>query len=184
MPNPDVSPSTIDGLIGQDEIERVPAAEIEELPNFHDIDAGLVQRGEVEPAASGRAKQKLEVQTGISTEKARSIVKKIKEAKNKLSAEKAKTEPLQIKEYESRLAALFASLGEERIVDPADSSLGRTPSEWASRLEAAYRRSEKELDLSDYANELRAVEAELRTQDGFLDGMSRTHSRLNDDNCL
>lgn len=106
--------------------------------------------------------------------------RKIREARAQLDAEKAKTEPLRVKEYEARLASLFAELGEERIVPASESALGRTPSAWEQRLESAYRRSEKELDLSDFADELRAIEAELRTQDGFLSDLGRKHQRLND----
>jgi uncharacterized protein YajQ (UPF0234 family) len=43
--------------------------------------------GKIEPAAGGRAKQTLTVQQGISTEKARDIVKKIKEHKLKVQAQ-------------------------------------------------------------------------------------------------
>jgi len=51
------------------------------------ISMKALRRGEVEPAASGRAKQKIEVQTGISTDQARSIVKAIKGAKLKVQAQ-------------------------------------------------------------------------------------------------
>ncbi len=51
------------------------------------ISLKALSRGPIEPAASGRAKQKVEIQTGISTEKARSIVKKIKDAKLKVQAQ-------------------------------------------------------------------------------------------------
>ncbi len=110
--------------------------------------------------------------------------KKIREAQEKLSREQAKTEPLQISEYEARLASVFAELGEERLVPASESALGRTPSTWEKRLDDAYRRSEKELDLGDFAEELRAIEAELRTQDGFLSNLGRKHDRLNDSNFI
>jgi uncharacterized protein YajQ (UPF0234 family) len=42
---------------------------------------------EVEPAAGGRAKQKITVQQGIQTEKAREIVKLIKDSKLKVQAQ-------------------------------------------------------------------------------------------------
>lgn len=44
-------------------------------------------RGEVEPAAGGRARQHLEIQRGVSTEKGRAIVKLIKDAKLKVQAQ-------------------------------------------------------------------------------------------------
>ncbi len=43
--------------------------------------------GTIEPAGGGRAKQTLTLQQGISTEKARDIVKKIKNAKLKVQAQ-------------------------------------------------------------------------------------------------
>lgn len=46
-----------------------------------------VVRGEIEPAAGGRARQKLEIQRGISTEKGKAIVKRIKDAKLKVQAQ-------------------------------------------------------------------------------------------------
>ena len=46
-----------------------------------------IERGPVEPSAGGRAKQKLTIQQGISTEKARLIVKAIKNAKIKVQAQ-------------------------------------------------------------------------------------------------
>ncbi len=51
------------------------------------VSVKALKRGEIEPAAGGRAKQKLEVQTGISTDRAREIVKKIKDAKLKVQAQ-------------------------------------------------------------------------------------------------
>ncbi len=44
-------------------------------------------RGEIEPAANSRAKQKLEIQQGISKEKGKAIVKSLKEAKLKVQAQ-------------------------------------------------------------------------------------------------
>jgi cyclic-di-GMP-binding protein len=46
-----------------------------------------VLRGEVEPAAGGRARQKLDIQRGISTDKGKAIVKRIKDAKLKVQAQ-------------------------------------------------------------------------------------------------
>jgi hypothetical protein len=43
--------------------------------------------GAIEPAGGGRAKQTITVQQGISTEKARDIVKRIKDAKLKVQAQ-------------------------------------------------------------------------------------------------
>lgn len=43
--------------------------------------------GEIEPAGGGRARQKITVQQGIQTEKARAIVKAIKDAKLKVQAQ-------------------------------------------------------------------------------------------------
>jgi uncharacterized protein YajQ (UPF0234 family) len=43
--------------------------------------------GDMEPAGGGRAKQTITVQQGISTDKARDIVKKIKDAKLKVQAQ-------------------------------------------------------------------------------------------------
>jgi uncharacterized protein YajQ (UPF0234 family) len=44
-------------------------------------------RGKVEPAAGGRARQRLELQQGIPTEKARELVKLIKGTKLKVQAQ-------------------------------------------------------------------------------------------------
>ncbi len=46
-----------------------------------------VLRGDIEPAANSRAKQKLEIQQGISKEKGKAIVKRLKEAKLKVQAQ-------------------------------------------------------------------------------------------------
>ena len=51
------------------------------------ISMKAIERGPVEPSAGGRAKQKLTIQQGISTEKARTIVKTIKNAKIKVQAQ-------------------------------------------------------------------------------------------------
>jgi hypothetical protein len=44
-------------------------------------------RGKVEPAAAGRVRQRIEIQQGIPTEKAREIVKLIKGTKRKVQAQ-------------------------------------------------------------------------------------------------
>ncbi len=46
-----------------------------------------LDRGKVEPAAGGRVRQRIELQQGIPTEKAREIVKRIKETKRKVQAQ-------------------------------------------------------------------------------------------------
>jgi uncharacterized protein YajQ (UPF0234 family) len=46
-----------------------------------------LDRGKVESAAGGRVRQRLDLQQGIPTEKAREIVKRIKETKRKVQAQ-------------------------------------------------------------------------------------------------
>lgn len=46
-----------------------------------------IVRGAIEPAAGGRSKTELEIQRGISNEKGRAIVKRIKDAKLKVQAQ-------------------------------------------------------------------------------------------------
>ncbi len=51
------------------------------------IDLKSLIPGKIEAAASGRAKQTLEIQQGISTEKARDIVKAVKDSKIKVQSQ-------------------------------------------------------------------------------------------------
>jgi len=46
-----------------------------------------LSRGRVEPAAGGRVRQRIDLQQGIPTEKAREIVKRIKETKRRVQAQ-------------------------------------------------------------------------------------------------
>lgn len=75
-------------IVSADEYKVKAATEVVESKLVRrGISLKSVSKGEVEPAAGGRAKQKLDIQQGISTEKGRAIVKRIKDSKLKVQAQ-------------------------------------------------------------------------------------------------
>ncbi len=75
-------------IVSADDYKVKAAAEVVESKLVRrGISLKSVVRGDVEPAAGGRARQKLEIQQGISTEKGKAIAKSIKEAKLKVQAQ-------------------------------------------------------------------------------------------------
>lgn len=75
-------------IVSADQYRVEAAAEVVESKLIRrGVALRAVVRGQVEPAAGGRAKLKLSIQRGISTEKGRAIVKLIKDAKLKVQAQ-------------------------------------------------------------------------------------------------
>lgn len=75
-------------IVSADEYKVKAAAEVVESKLVRrGIPLKSVSKGEVEPAAGGRARLKLDIQQGISTEKGKAIVKRIKDAKLKVQAQ-------------------------------------------------------------------------------------------------
>lgn len=75
-------------IVSADEYKVKAATEVVESKLVRrGISLKSVSKGEVEPAAGGRARLKLDIQQGISTEKGKAIVKRIKDAKLKVQAQ-------------------------------------------------------------------------------------------------
>ncbi len=75
-------------LVSADDYRVKAAAEVVESKLVRrGISMKAVVRGQVEPATGGRAKLKLSIQRGVSTEKGKAIVRLIKDAKLKVQAQ-------------------------------------------------------------------------------------------------
>jgi uncharacterized protein YajQ (UPF0234 family) len=74
-------------LLAQDDFKLRALSEIlQERLAKRQVPLKAIQAGVIEPGPSGTAKQKLDLQNGIATDKAREIVKIVKDAKLKVQA--------------------------------------------------------------------------------------------------